>query len=220
MTESFSNILVQSFPLLVKGTLITIVIWICAAIVAFLWGIITGILRAEKFRVPVLSFLLDNIVKIIRGIPLYVQMLIFYFVLPDLIKVDVPAMIAGVGALGLCAGSYISEITRCGIDNIPQGQWDATLVLGYTKGSSFRHIIGPQALRKVTPAFISEAVALMKGTSFLATLGTVELTKIGQNLVSKYMDPMPIYFMVAAIYLALNSVIPKICYTIERKVNG
>lgn len=205
--------------LLLKGTIVTLELWVASSIISIICGTLAGIVRCEKLRVPLLSRALDAITMVLRGIPLYTQLMIFYFVLPELLGINLTSFVAGSIALGLCSAAYLSEIIRGSLNTIPQTQWDASRVLGYSISNQLRHIILPQAIRNALPAIISEYSMVLKSTSMIASIGVLELTKVGTNIISRSLDPIPVCFGVGAIYLIINSVLSFIGQAIERRYN-
>jgi len=205
--------------LLLKGTLVTIELWIVSSLISIFFGILAGIVRCSRLRIPLVSPILDLITVVLRGVPLYTQLMIFYFVIPEVIGINLSSFVAGTIALGLCSGAYMSEIVRGAINALPQTQWDASHVLGYTIANQLKHIILPQALINVLPAIISEYSMVLKSTSIIASIGALELTKVGTNLITRSLDPIPVCLGIGAIYLIINSILSFIGQSIERRYN-
>jgi len=203
--------------LLLKGTFVTLQLWIVCSIISLIFGFITGILRCSKLRIPLISPAMDAVTMVLRGVPLYTQLMIFYFVLPAILGVNLSSFICGSIALGLCSGSYCSEVIRGSINALPQTQWDASWVLGYSAFDQLVHIILPQAMRNALPALISEYSMVLKSTSMIASIGVLELTKVGTNIISRSLDPIPVCLGVGAIYLIINSILSFIGQAIERR---
>ncbi|MGC2310201.1 MAG: amino acid ABC transporter permease [Candidatus Babeliaceae bacterium] len=204
-------------PLLLKGTLATFVLWLFCSLLSFMTGFITGILRSHALRIKGLSRVLDIVTFIFRAVPLYVQLLFAYFVIPDLLAFNLSAWWAGILALGFCSGAYTSEIVRSGINAVPQGQWEASFVLGYTALQQLRFIILPQVMRTILPVLLNEYNMVLKSTAILASIGTLELTKIGMNIATRSLDPFPIYTVIALIYILLTSIFIWCTKIIERR---
>lgn len=196
----------RSWPLLIKGVWMTLQVLLIAAPLSFSLGLVWGIFSSNQLRVPILSNTIDAITFVYRAIPFYVQLLIVYFVLPDLLGFNLEPFPASVLALGMCSSGYVAQIVRAGINSIAIVQWEVAFVLGYNKWQTLRHVILPQMLRNVLPAFNNELDGLLKSTSIVSSIGLLELTRIGMNLVSREMEPIPIYLMVALFYLSLSAV--------------
>ncbi len=216
--ENYVILLSKSFPLLLRGSLMTIEVLLLAALLSFLIGFVFGVLSCNRLRVPVLSSFIDGITFVYRAVPFFVQLLIVYFVLPDILGFNLNPFPASVIALGTCSSGYISQIVRAGINSIPVAQWESTFTLGYSKLQSLRYVILPQMLRNVLPAFNNELDSLLKSTAIVSSIGMLELTRIGMNLVSSEMQPVPIYLTVAFFYLCMSAVINIITRKLERKI--
>jgi polar amino acid transport system permease protein len=148
--------------LLIKGAFTTLKITTVALGIGTLGGMSLGILNCQKLQLPFLSQAIHGFVAVIRGTPLFVQILICYFGLPQVLGIDLSPFAAGVIALGCNSSAYISEIVRCGVNSIPSGQWEASFVLGYTRCQTLQYIMIPQMLRNVLPALTNEVTALIK----------------------------------------------------------
>ena len=206
-------------PLLLQGLWTTIILALCSSIIGLILGTVVGVLTSTHSRIPILAPLLDSYVFCMRGIPFFVQLLIMYFVIPNLCGIDLSPFAAGALALGLCSTSYVAEIIRAGINAIPKGQWHASLVLGYTRAEALRFIILPQVIAQTIPTLANELISVLLSTSIISQIGTLELTKVGSNIISREMNPLFIYLIIAAMYLVITSFILGLTRLIERKLN-
>jgi ABC-type amino acid transport system permease subunit len=144
---------------------------------------------------------------IAKGIPVYVHILIAYFVVPLTIGINIPPFIAGTLALAFCSSGYVTDIISAGIDAVNEGQQQAAFVLGYTNLQCMQRIILPQALTIIRPALFGECEQLLKSSSLLATIGIVEITRAGMNIISRELNPIPVYIMIACIYLFFSALL-------------
>ena len=204
--------------LLLKGALTTLHMTAVAASIGFVGGLSLGILNCQEQRTPFLGSLIRLFVAAIRGTPLFVQVLIFYFALPQTLGIDLSPFAAGVLALGINSSAYVSEIIRAGINGISIGQWEACSVLGYTRFQSLHYIILPQMLRHSLPALTNEMTSLIKETSILMVIGVSELTKVGRDIVARELDPMPVYLSVAGIYLIMTTALSLCTHYAEKRL--
>ena len=217
MSSTF-NLLVDSFPLLVKGLIATMQLSFSSIAMGLSCGIIIGTASCRKLRVPGVAHLFDAYVFCMRGIPFFVQLLIVYFVLPDMLHLNLSPFTAGALALGLCSTGYVAEIVRAGINSLPDGQWSACYVLGYSRYQMLRHIIFPQALAMVIPALSNELISVVLSTSIISQIGTLELTKVGANIIAREMNPMVIYTTIALLYLIVTTIISFGAKMIEKRL--
>lgn len=155
-----------------------------------------------------------------RGIPVYIQLLIAYFALPQLLGINISPFTAAILALGICSSAYVTEIVRAGINAIPDLQWDACYVLGYNRLQTLWYIIIPQVWRIVLPALANECDAILKSTSILSSIGILELTRVASNMVSRHMNPEVMYPCVALFYLLLSSFIAIFSRYIEQRFSN
>lgn len=204
--------------LLMEGAFTTLQITSAALLIGMAGGVGLGIFNSKKCRLPILGSFIDAWVLVIRGTPLFVQVLIFYFALPDALGIDLTPFTAGVVALGLNSTAYIAEIVRCGIDSVPLGQWEAASMLGYGRVLTLKSVILPQMIRNVLPALTNEMTTLIKESSILMAIGVAELTKIGREIVVRQLDPLPVYLTVAVIYFAMTTIISLIAKQVERRM--
>lgn len=206
------------FTQLLQGAGATIEIVLAVISVSIVGGLALGILNSPPWRVAWVGRLIQFFVSVIRGTPLFVQLLIIYFALPGAFGFDLSPFAAGVLTLGINSSVYISEIVRCGIGSIPEGQWEAVHVLGYGKVAAMRSVILPQMMRNVLPALTNEMTTLIKDTSILMMIGVTELTKAGRDIVARELDPMPVYLMVGVIYYVMTTSISLVSSAIERRL--
>ncbi|WP_294926574.1 amino acid ABC transporter permease [uncultured Paracoccus sp.] len=142
-------------------------------------------------------------VSFLRGVPLLVQLLLLYFLLP-VIGINVPAIAAAVIAVGICASAYISEIWRGAIMALPKGQTEAATAIGMGYRDVWMRIILPQAVTMSLPALVNELILLVKASSLVSVVGIMEITRASQAQAATTFRPMEVYLAAAAIYLAIN----------------
>jgi polar amino acid transport system permease protein len=210
--------------LLVIGLWLTLKISIIATIAGILIGIIGGIARLSSN--PALRWTTVVYVEIIRGSPLMVQILIWYFVfgtvINDLLAANglgrLPAFWYGVASLACFAGAYVTEIVRAGIQSIHKGQTEAARSLGMSYAQSMRHIILPQALRRILPPLAGQFISLIKDSSLLGIIAIRELTKAAREIVTATLQPFEVYFLAAILYLVLTFTLSMAVQKLEKRM--
>lgn len=212
------NTLLTYFSLFSYGAAISIGAWISASFISLFIGTLIGIISCNYLTTPLITALVKTYTFIAKGIPAYVQILIAYFVLPSLLGINLPGFIAATAALAFCSSGYITEIIRAGINSIDTGQWQACFALGYPLQKTLLRIILPQAFTNILPALFGELEQLLKSTSLLATIGVAEITRVGMNIISRELNPLPVYFTVAGIYLLLSGFLQLLNIYIERRL--
>lgn len=213
-----TDLILRSLPLLLKGSVLSLQIFAIASLFSLSLGSIMGSLTCRRLYCWWISPVIEGITFILRAVPVYVQLLIAYFVLPDLLGIELEAFTAGIIALSLCSAGYTAQIVRGGLNAVPKEQWEAAYTLGYSVMDSLRFIIFPQLLRNVLPALTGECDSLLKSTAILASIGLLELTRMGMNIVSREMDPLPIYLVVAVLYIVISATINIISKKMERRL--
>ena len=198
-------ILFEYLPLLFKGAQTTLFSWIIAGTGSLLLGTGLGILSCQALRLTKLALCIKIFTFIAKGIPAYVQILIAYFIIPSLLHTSVSGFWAATFALIFCSTGYVTEIVRAGINAVPSGQWNACHVLGYSLPTALKRIIIPQAFPTLLPPLMGEAEQLLKSTSLLATIGVTEVTRAGMNIISRELNPLPVYLAIACIYLIFSA---------------
>ncbi len=142
-------------------------------------------------------------VSFLRGVPLLVQLLVFYYSLP-MIGIDVPPIVAAVICVGICASAYISEIWRGSINALPKGQTEAAVAIGMRPRDVWTRVILPQAFAMSLPALVNELILLVKASSLVSVVGILEITRASQAHAATTFRPLEVYIAAACIYLAIN----------------
>ena len=218
--EQVAALLKSSMPLLLQGLYTTVQLWVIASIVSLIIGVLCGIFRGNTLRIPYVSTMLDGITFVLRAVPFYVQLLIAYFVLPNIMGINISAFTAALLSLGLCSASYVSQIVRGGINAISAGQWEAAKVLGCTTVDTVRYIIVPQMLKIILPALVGECDQLLKSTSIVSAIGVLELTGAGKNIIAQEMNPLTIYTLLAVVYLIISALLAVFSVWLEKKMSA
>jgi len=210
--------------LLVIGLWITLQISVSATILGVIIGTISGLMRISDN--PALKWTSIVYVELIRGSPLMVQILIWYFVLGTLINDllsaygfgQIPAFWYGVASLACFAGAYVSEIVRAGIQSIHKGQTEAARSLGMTYAQSMRYIILPQAMRRILPPLAGQFISLIKDSSLLGIIAIRELTKAAREAVTATLQPFEVYILLGLLYLVLTFALSMYVQHLERRM--
>ncbi|NWL80806.1 ABC transporter permease [Pseudomonas taiwanensis] len=191
-------------------------LWISVVSGAFglVIGLFTGLCRLSSN--PTLRDLSTVYVELVRGTPLLVQIFIFYFFIGTVLNLS--REFAGVAALALFTGAYVGEIVRAGVQSIARGQNEAARSLGLTAGQSMRHVILPQAFKRVLPPLAGQFISLVKDTSLVSVIAITELTKSGREAITTSFSTFEIWFCVAALYLVINLPLSQIASRLERRL--
>ena len=206
-------------PLLFSGACMTLLIWIITSLISLIGGIFFGILSCNRLQNSLIRWPLNFYILCAKGVPAYVQILIVYFVLPQILPFSFSPLTAGILALGFCSAGYMTEIIRSSINSVSTGQWDACFVLGYTTPVALRRIILPQVFASSIAPISGELEQLLKSTSLLSTIGVLEITRAGQNIVARELNALPVYLSIALFYIAISFLTSLITKKIERSLS-
>ena len=152
---------------------------------------------------------------IIRGTPVVVQLLIFYFIILASVKDGKPVAML---TFGINSGAYVAEIFRGGIMSIDNGQFEAGRSLGFNYVQTMRHIIIPQVFKATLPTLCNEFIVLLKETSVAGYVGIIELTKAGDIIRGATFTPLMPLLAVALIYLTVVLVLTWLVGKLERRL--
>lgn len=199
---------------LVKGLWLTIWISFVSGLLGMLLGLITGLCRVSKN--PTLRGLSIIYIEIIRGTPLLVQIFIFYFFIGTVLNLD--RVVAGVCALAIFAGAYVAEIVRAGIQSIPRGQSEAARSLGMNAFQTMVYIVLPQAFKRTLPPLAGQFISLIKDSSLVSVIAITDLSKAGREVITSSFATFEVWFVVAALYLAVTSLLSQVIFWIERRL--
>jgi len=168
--------------------------------------------RSAAIRLPVAAG-----TEFVRGTPLLIQVYVLYFTLPAA-GVVLPALLTGVGALGLHYATYLSEVYRAGLRSVGRGQRDAAAALGLRPRTAFRRVVLPQALPPIFPALGNYALAILKETPILASISVTEMLQraklIGADTF-RYTEPMT---LVGLVFLVASLAGAALLRRVERRI--
>jgi len=188
--------------LILMGLGVTIAYTIGTILLGLIVGLITGLLRLS--RNPLLTAPLIAYVEIFRCTPLLVQIVWFYYALPVVLGIDIPAHVAATLVLSLYTGAFYAEIIRGGVQSINKGQIEAGYALGLHKLLVFRLIVLKPALRAIFPSLVSQFVLLTLTTSIASAVSAYELTSVAKRIESDSFRSFEVYSVVTLMYLAIS----------------
>jgi polar amino acid transport system permease protein len=218
----------RAWNFMIDGVWISIGVTMAAFVLTIVVGLFGGLGRLSKNRL--INGLSTLYVEVIRGIPLMVQLLFWYFAFPAIIQGfgesigfepflryrPNPIVIAIMG-LTICYAAYMSEIYRAGIQSIGKGQMEAARSLGMSSAQAMRHIILPQALRVILPPMGNEFISLLKDSSLISVVAVADLTRRGREFSATTATPIETWSLVALMYLVMTILSARVVAYIERK---
>jgi len=204
------------FGPLLQGLWLTLGITFFSLCLSLTIGLISALMRLSGS--PVARGIAWVYLELIRNTPLLIQIFIIYFVFAPIL--DFGRLTSAILALSLFEGAYASEIIRAGILAIPAGQWEASASLGMNKGQSYCYIVLPQALRQMIPPLTSQGISLVKDSALVSTIAIYDLTMQGQQIIAETFLTFEIWFVVAAIYLAVTMILSILVKYLEYRFSG
>ncbi len=209
------QVIINSFPYLLKGTLVTLELTLFSLLIGFVVGVVISFGQLYGNKLVQFIFLIYE--RVFRSIPLLVILFLIFYGLPALgIRLD--PLIASILGLGLRSSAYQSQILRGAISSIPKGQLDAAYSIGMNKIQTFFYIIFPQAIRIALSGWTNEAAVVLKDTSLAYALGVVELLRQGTYIISVTNRPLIVYLICGVIYFILTFSISRGLGRIEKKL--
>jgi polar amino acid transport system permease protein len=190
--------------------------------VGFLVGTLIGfgLLACGRSRWLVVRWIGAIYTSFIRGTPLIVQIFVVYYVLPGLIGIDLPPLVAGVLALGFNSAAFVAEILRGGLTRIPAGQYEAAKALGLKPAVTWLKVILPQLMRTIIPPMVNEFTMLVKASSILSVIAVVELTRTAQNIMNVTYRPVEAFCVAAVLYFIVLFSCSLLTRRLERRAQG
>ena len=206
----------RSGPVIVlQGAGATILVSVLSITFATILAVFGAIARLSTN--PVLNAIGSFYVSLFRGTPLLLQVYFMYFALPQL-GIILPALIAGVTALSLNYGAYLTEIFRAGILAVPRGQREAAEALGMPERLLMRRIVLPQATRIVIPAVGNDFIAMLKDSSLVATITVHETLFMAQRIGRSAFEPVAALLIAGAVYWTLTIIFSFFQERLERRM--
>jgi polar amino acid transport system permease protein len=202
--------------LILKGLGVTIAYTIGTILLGLVVGLVAGLLRLS--RNPLITAPLLAYVEIFRCTPLLVQIVWFYYALPVILDIDIPAHVAATLVLSLYTGAFYAEIIRGGVNSIERGQWDAARAIGMRRRQVMRWVILPQAVKRMIPPFMNQSIIQLKNTSLVSTIAVGDLLYQGTIITAATYRPLEVYTMVAVIYFAVLFPLTLAAQRVERRL--
>jgi polar amino acid transport system permease protein len=218
----------RAMAFMIDGVWISIGVTIVSFLLVIVVGLIGGLGRMSPN--PIIHGLSTLYVEVIRGIPLMVQLLFWYFAFPAIIQnfgrainfepfaryLANPFAMAILG-LTICYAAYMSEIYRAGIQSIGKGQMEAARSLGMSGTQAMRYVILPQAIRVILPPMGNEFISLLKDSSLVSVVAVADLTRRGREFSAMAARPIETWALVALMYLVMTILAARVVAYIERK---
>ncbi len=189
-----------------------------------------GVALARLSKIWIVKGISTVYVEVIRGIPIMVQLIFWYFAFPSVIQdvgawlniqsfINYRAQPITMAILGLTIGyaAYMSEVYRAGIQSISRGQMEAARSLGMNYFQAMRYVILPQAVRVILPPVGNEFITLLKDSSLVSVVAVADMTRRGREFQAAYFLPIQTWVMIALLYLVMTLLAGRVVAWLERR---
>lgn len=197
-----------------KGYGVTLLISLCSLGLSLLLGIVFGLGQGSRF-LPY-RYLSLFYVELIRGTPLLVQMLIFFYVIANAAGLN-NRFVVGVLIMSIFSGAYIAEIIRGGVQSIGETQRETARSLGFTGIQTYLYVIFPQVITRILPSLAGQLASLIKDSSLLSVIAIKDFTMAAREMNANTFSTMEAYIPLAVGYLLLTLPISRLTRVLERK---
>ena len=202
---------------LLDGLLNTLIITLGALVIGVVIGTLIAITKyfcEGNKKLRIFNWICDFYTTVIRGIPITVLLLMFFYI----VLVSADGVTVAIIAFGINSGAYMAELIRSGINAVDKGQMEAARSLGMSKGQAMAKIIFPQAIKNILPAIGNECIALLKETSVAGYVAIVDVTKAATNIRNKTYDAVNPIILLALIYLVVVVGMTYLLSVLERRL--
>lgn len=208
--------LMKLFEIMLDGAWVTVKIFFLTLLFSLPLGL--AVAQGRMSRLRALRGAVSGYIYLMRSTPLMLQIMFIYFLLPQVLPFRVDRFGAVIFAFTINYAAYFAEIFRGGIQGIPQGQYEAAQVLGYTRAQCFGRIVLPQVVKRVLLPVTNEVITLIKDTALASTVAVVDLMTVAKKQVSSSASIEP-YIVAILFYLVLNGVAERLCKLAEKQLD-
>jgi polar amino acid transport system permease protein len=205
----------DGLPLLLHASVMTLAISAAGLFIGFFIALLVCSARLSVHRAWRIAGTVY--VRVFRGVPLLVQLLFVYYLLP-FVGVNVPPVVAAISAVSLCTAAYIAEILRGGFLTLPPGQNEAAMMLGLKPLDRLFRVQIPQVMRATLPSLVNEMVLLIKASSLISVVGVAEVTRTAQNIAASTYQPLEAYAAAGLIYFIICGALSLMAHSAERRL--
>lgn len=207
------NVIIESYPLILKGVKTTLFISVISSALAFMIGLV--VVFARTIAGNVYGSIATIYVEIIRNTPLLIQLYFVYKAMPEF-GIHFPPVACGIIALSIYTGAYISEVLRSGVNSVTKEQYQAALGLGLNQLQAFRLVIFPQAIRVIIPPLGSQFINLIKNSSLVSFIAVTDVFYVIYKGAVDDFRFFEFFLVGALIYMLLTGFIAVISNVVEK----
>lgn len=214
--QGLFELLQEAAPVMLRGAGYTVLFALASMLGGLVIGFPVALMRLLPYRL--LRWPASVFVSLMRGTPLLVQMFVIYYGLPS-VGIEFTPVTAGILALSLNSGAFLSESLRGAIGAVSKGQWAAAYSLGLGYRATLVEVVLPQALRIAVPAMSNTLISLIKDTSLVSVITMTELMLSTKEVIATTFQPLPLYMAAAAIYWVLSLLFEALQRRAEQRLN-
>lgn len=216
LNETF--IVTNGYQQLLEGLKNTFIITLGALCIGVVIGTVIAVIKYFSDDVKALrplAWVCDLYITVIRGVPVVVLLMIFYYI----ILVSANGVAVAIMTFGINSGAYMAELIRSGINAVDSGQMEAGRSLGMSKLQAMRVVVFPQAIRYILPAIGNELIALFKETAVAGYVAVVDLTRAGNLIRNNTYDAFNPLMVVALTYLIIVVILTRGLWRVEKRLS-
>lgn len=221
------DIVVQYWPMFIRGAGMTLLISMVGTILGFIIGLLIGVIRTipmpergvKKGVLKVINAILSVYIEVFRGTPMIVQAMVIYYGSASA-GFEMDRLFAAILIVSINTGAYMSEIVRGGIVSIDKGQFEAAHAVGMNHFKTMSNVVLPQVIRNILPATGNEFVINIKDTSVLNVISVSELYFQTKSIAGNNFLYFESFFVACVIYFVMTFTITRILRYIEKKIDG
>lgn len=205
---------VEAMPRLLEGALITTQVSVLCFMLSLVLGTLLTIVRT--LEITPINAIIALYISFIRGTPVLIQIFLAYYALP-VIGIQLEAFTAGIIAVTLNSGAFMTEILRGGLKSVPESQLEAAHSLGLKPSIRWRKVVLPQVFLTSIPPLVNEFTLVVKATALLSVITVVELLRTAQQIFSSHYHVIEVLIGTAAIYFIICFVFSRASVVVEQR---
>ncbi len=222
------KIILENWPIFLRGAVVTLIIALVGTIFGAIIGLLIGVVRTipmpeqgiKRALLKVTNAILSTYIEIFRGTPMIVQAMVIFYGTALAFGWDMDRMIAAIIIVSINTGAYMAEIVRGGIVSVDKGQFEAARAIGMNHVQTMYNIVLPQVIRNIIPASGNQLIINIKDTSVLNVISVSELFFQTKSIAGNNFRYFESFFVASAIYLVLTLTATIILRIIEIKLDG
>lgn len=222
------TIVKDNWPMFLRGAGVTLFISLIGTIIGLFIGLLVGMIRTvpvpnegiSKVILKIVNAILSVYIEIVRGTPMIVQAMVFFYGIAAVWHVNMDKMVAAIIIVSVNTGAYMSEIVRGGILSIDKGQFEAAQALGMKHFRTMVHVVMPQVVRNILPATGNEFVINIKDTSVLNVISVTELFFQTKTIAGNNFRYFEAFFVACVLYFVMTFTVTRILRFMEKKMDG